>query len=85
MKPAQAGRDRMVQTNGMTKSFRLVVGSVILLSFVGLIIAAALGMVTLAAVTQPWFLTYVSLVMMATIPVLGRDAYETIREVRGGE
>jgi uncharacterized membrane protein len=56
----------------------LVIGSIMLIIFSAIVGAAVFGLwgASLSAVTQPWFLLFGVIILMAAITVFGKDNFE---------
>lgn len=62
------------------------VASVVILSIVGLIAAAAAGAVSLGLIPQEWFaLIIVPIVVMSAIQTFGKDVFNTFKKYRNSK
>lgn len=53
--------------------------AILLVSFVAMVLLASAGVITLAAVSQPWFLLYASAVATSLVWTFGKDVYTTFK------
>lgn len=60
-----------------------VLATVVLVSLPVLILAVAMGVMTLSGITQGWYVLYSTVVLMAATWAFGKEALDAVSEFRG--
>ena len=83
--PPEADENLTTNTQQRWEWIGTVLSFLILLSLVVLILGASYGLLTLSAISQPWFILYSTVVLMAATWAFGKGTLKAVRAVQKRE